>query len=189
MEESLLIVYFKRVIKMRKLIKILVITFALLLSSSYVCADRFKVIWIYDGDTCKVAGHDIEVIVRFIAIDAPEISYSKGEPSQPFSTQSKKMLTELILNRTVEIKGYGLDKYNRLLAVVFYRGKNIGVEMVRLGLAEIYQGELPDNFDLKDYKQAEFQAKTSRRGMWNQGNNYVSPREWRERQLRRENAY
>jgi endonuclease YncB( thermonuclease family) len=174
---------------MRKLLQILIITFALLLFSSPVFAEQFKVIWIYDGDTFKAKGHDIEIVVRFIAIDAPEISYRKGEASQPFSEQAKKMLTELILNRIVKIKGYGLDKYNRLLAVVSYAGKNIGVEMIRQGLAEIYQGELPDNFDLKDYNRAEFQAKTSRRGMWSQGDNYISPREWRERELRRENAY
>lgn len=174
---------------MRKLHKIIIIIFAFLLFCSPVFAEQFKVIWIYDGDTFKAEGHDIEIIVRFVAIDAPEISYTKGEPSQPFSEQAKKMLTELILNRFVEIKGHGLDKYNRLLAVVSYAGKNIGVEMIRQGLAEIYQGELPDNFNLKDYKQAEFQAQTSRRGMWSQGDKYISPREWRERELRRGNAY
>ena len=174
---------------MKKFLQILIIIFAFLLFCSPVFADQFKVIWIYDGDTFKAEGHDIEIVVRFVAIDAPELSYRKGEPSQPFSEQAKKMLTEMILNRIVEIKGYGLDKYNRLLAVVSYAGRNIGVEMLREGLAEIYQGELPDNFNLKDYKLAEFQAKTSRRGMWNQGDNYVSPMEWRELELRRENAY
>lgn len=174
---------------MRKSPKILIITFMFLLFNSPVFAEQFKVTWVYDGDTFKAEGHDIEIVVRFVAIDAPEISYTKGEPSQPFSEQAKKMLMELILNRIVEIKGYGLDKYNRLLAVVSYAGKNIGVEMIRQGLAEIYQGELPDNFKLKDYNLAEFQAKTSRRGMWSQGDNYISPREWRERELRRENAY
>ena len=175
--------------KMRKLIGILIVTLVFFLLSSYVFADQLKVTWVYDGDTFKAEGHDIEIVVRFIAIDAPEISYTKGEPSQPFSIQAKEMLTELILNRTVNIKGYGLDKHNRLLAVVSYAGKNIGVEMIRQGLAEIYQGELPDSFDLKAYNQAEFQARTSRRGMWSQGDNYVSPREWRERELRREKAY
>jgi micrococcal nuclease len=174
---------------MRKLIEILIITFVFFLFSAYIFADQFKVTWIYDGDTFKAEGHDIEIVVRFIAIDAPEISYTKGEPSQPFSTQAKEVLTDLILNRTVNIKGYGLDKHNRLLAVVSYGGKNIGVEMIRQGLAEIYQGKLPDNFDLKDYNRAEFQAKTSRRGMWGQGDSYVSPREWRERKLRTERAY
>jgi micrococcal nuclease len=171
------------------LIEISMIILFFFLFSSHVSADQFKVTWVYDGDTFKAEGHSIEIVVRFIAIDAPEISYTKGKPSQPFSTQAKEMLTDLILNRTVDIKGYGLDKHNRLLAVVSFGGRNIGVEMIRQGLAEVYQGKLPHNFDLKDYNRAEFQAKTSRRGMWGQGDNYVSPREWRERELRRERAY
>ncbi len=166
---------------MRRLIQISTITFAFFLFSSYVFADQFKVTWVYDGDTFKAKGHDIEIVVRLIAIDAPEISHAEGEPSQPFSIQAKRMLTHLILNKSVNIKGYGLDKHNRLLAVVSYRGKNIGVEMIRQGLAEIYQGQLPDNLDLKDYNRAEFQAKTSKKGIWTQGNDYVSPREWRGR--------
>jgi len=167
----------------------LIISFLLFLFPFGSYAGQFEVTWVFDGDTFKAEGQNIEIIVRFIAIDAPEISYKKGEPSQPFSNQSKKALMDLILNRIVEIKGYGLDKHNRLLAVVFFGGKNIGVEMIRQGLAEVYQGEMPDNFDIKDYKQAEFDAKTARRGMWNQGNNYISPREWREREWRRERLY
>ena len=174
---------------MKKSIGILLITLSFLFLSSYAFAGSFNVTWVYDGDTFKAAGCDIEIVVRFVAIDAPEISYRKGEPSQPFSEQSKKVLMDLILNRTVEIEGYGLDRQNRVLAVVLLGGKNIGVEMVRRGLAEVYQGELPDNFDLKEYKQAEFHAKTARRGMWSQGTSYVSPREWRERERRREKTF
>jgi micrococcal nuclease len=174
---------------MKKLLEILIITFSLFSLSSHVLAGQFNVIWIFDGDTFKAEGHDIEILVRFLAIDAPEISYKKGEPGQPFGNQSKKALMDLIQNRTVEIKGYGLDRQNRVLAVVSLGGNNIGEEMIRLGLAEVYKGKLPDNFDLKEYKQAEFQAKTAHRGMWNQGDSYVSPMEWRERARRREKAH
>jgi micrococcal nuclease len=174
---------------MKKLFKIGFIACAFLFIGSYVSAGQFKVTWIYDGDTFKAEGYDVEIIVRFVAIDAPELSYRKGVSSQPYSSQSKSMLSDLILNRTVEIMGYGLDKHNRVLAAVSYGGRNIGVEMLRKGLAEVYQGELPDQLDLKDYRQAEFHAKSSRRGMWNQGDAYVSPREWRERERRREKGY
>lgn len=174
---------------MRPFVRILFIVFAFHVFGSSVFAGQFKVIWVYDGDTFKAEGYDVEILVRFLAIDAPELSYRKGEPSQPFSVQAKKALTDLILYRTVEIEGYGLDKQNRVLAVVTSGGRNIGVEMLRQGLAEVYGGELPDRFNLKEYSQAEFQAKTSRRGMWNQGDAYVSPREWRERIRRREKVY
>jgi micrococcal nuclease len=175
--------------KIKQKLKISIIAFLVFLFPLGAHAGLFKVIWVFDGDTFKAEGHDIEIIVRFLAIDSPEISYKKGEPSQPFSGRAKKALMDMILNRTVEIIGYGLDKHNRLLAVVSLGNKNIGVEMIRQGLAEVYQGELPDHFDIKDYKHAEFDAKTARRGMWNQGNNYVSPRKWREREWRRDKSY
>ncbi|MBN2060626.1 MAG: thermonuclease family protein [Deltaproteobacteria bacterium] len=171
--------------KLPESIQILFIAFVLSITSSFASAGQFRVKWIYDGDTFKAAGNDIEIVVRFVAIDAPEISYRKGEPSQPFGDQSKRMLMDLILNKTVEIKGYGIDKQNRVLAVVYYGGRNVGVEMVREGLAEIYRGELPEGLDLRDYRQAEFRARTSRQGMWIQGDAYVSPRDWRDRERRR----
>lgn len=174
---------------MKKILEIAFISFTLFLFSSCVYAGEFKVIWVYDGDTFKAEGHDVEIVVRFMGIDAPEISYRKGEPSQPFSIQSKKVLTDFILNRIVEIKGYGLDKRNRVLAVVSSGGRNIGVEMIRQGLAEVYRGKLPDDFDLRDYDLAEFHSKTARQGMWSQGDAYISPREWRERRWRRERAH
>jgi len=88
----------------------LIFSFLLFLFPFGSYAGQFEVTWVFDGDTFKAEGQNIEIIVRFIAIDAPEISYKKGEPSQPFSNQSKKALMDLILNRIVEIKGYGLDK-------------------------------------------------------------------------------
>ena len=163
----------------------MIFVLSLFIVNSNVFAGQFRVVWVYDGDTFKAEGYDIEIVVRFVAIDTPEISYNKGEPSQPFSNQAKQMLMDLILYKTVELEGYGIDSRNRVLGVVSAGGRNIGVEMIRSGLAEVYRGELPDNFNLKDYKRAEFHAKTARRGMWSQGDNYISPRQWRERQWRR----
>ena len=170
---------------MKKIFYSLIFVLSLFILESYVFAGQFKVVWVYDGDTFRAEGYDIEIVVRFLAIDAPEVSYNKGEPSQPFSNQAKQMLMDLILYETVEIEGFGIDSRNRVLAVVSSGSRNIGVEMVRNGLAEVYRGELPDKFNLKDYERAEFHAKTARRGMWSQGDNYTSPREWRERQWRR----
>jgi endonuclease YncB( thermonuclease family) len=166
----------------------LVLFFPLLMSWP-LSAGQFKVIWIFDGDTFKAEGHDIQIVVRLVAIDAPEMTYKRGQADQPFSRQSKSYLTERILHKTVELKGYSLDKNNRVLAIVSYGGRNIGLEMVRKGLAEVYRGEMPEDLELKDYQQAEFEARTARRGIWSQGDRYVSPREWRERRWRRERRY
>lgn len=106
-------------------------------------AGQFKVTRVYDGDTIIAKGHDIKIKVRLAAIDAPEISRNNKVPEQPFSDKSKNYLSTLILNKTVYIKGYDLDYYNRVLGVIFLDGKNINLEMVKQGLAEVYRGRRP----------------------------------------------
>jgi len=85
----------------------------------------------------------------------------------------------LVLNETVKIKSYGLDRYSRMLGVVFTNGKNANLEMVKAGLAEVYRGRSPKGFDVKIFKQAEKEAREAERGMWVQGDKYISPRGWR----------
>lgn len=101
--------------------------FPLLLSIFPVIAlaGQFKVTRVYDGDTFTARGHDIEVKVRLVGIDALETSKKKRDPGQPYSQQSKKYLTSLVLNKTVEVKGYGRDCYGRILGLVTCNGKNI----------------------------------------------------------------
>src|SRR5210317_1758734 len=103
----------------------------LLLIPSVLFAGQFKVTRVSDGDTVKAQGHDIEIKVRLVGIDTPETSKKKRDPGQPYSQQAKKHLAKLVLNKTVDIKGYGLDRYGRVLAVISLDGMNINLEMVR----------------------------------------------------------
>ena len=83
------------------------------------------------------------------------------------------------MNKAVEIKYYGLDRHKRVLGVIFLEGKNINLEMVKPGLAEVYRGKPPKGFVSKPYIQAEVEAKAAKRGMWSLGEKYISPKEWR----------
>jgi micrococcal nuclease len=105
----------------------------------------------------------------------------KGERGQPYSQQAKKYLAGLILNKTVDIQGYGLDRYNRILGVIYLYGGNINLDMVRVGLAEVYRGKPSHGFDPTPYMQvqAEIEAQNARRGMWSLGDKYITPKEWR----------
>ena len=84
--------------------------------------------------------------------------------------------------KTVDIKGYGMGPYNRILGVIYLDGKNINLEMVKAGLAEVYRGIAPHKFNLLPYWQAEKEAKDDKRGMWIQGDDYISPKAWRKMQ-------
>ncbi len=160
---------------LRKLLFIIVfLSFAL-----PVNAGQFKVTRVYDGDTLKATGHDIEIKVRLVGIDTPETKKRKHKPGQPFGEKAKKFLAGMVLNKQVFIKGYGLGPYNRILAVVYVGRKNANLELIKAGLAEVYRGKSPRGLDLSPYLTAEAQAKSQRRGMWSLGDRYISPKAWR----------
>lgn len=142
-------------------------------------AGQFKVTRVTDGDTINVVGNGHKETIRLVGIDAPETSKRKREPGQPFSQKSTKYLAGLVLNKMVDIKSYGQDRYGRTLGVVFVNGINVNLEMVKAGLAEVYRGSPAPGFDNDPYWEAEKEARQANRGMWVQGDKYISPREWR----------
>jgi len=160
-----------------KRITILISLLVILPSLSY--AGQFKVTRVYDGDTIKAEGSGIAIKVRLVGIDAPETAKKKRGARQPYSKRSKKHLARLILNKTIDIRSYGLDRYNRTLGVVFLNGKNINLEMVRSGMTEVYRGRSPKSLDLHTYRNAERKARAAKRGIWSLGDNHISPRKWR----------
>jgi len=151
----------------------------ILIIPSISLAGQFKVTRVYDGDTVKAQGHDIEINIRLVGLDSPETSKKKRDPGQPYSQQAKKYLAGLVLNKAVDIKGYGLDRYNRILGVISHDGKNINLEMVKTGLAEVYRGKPPKGFDSAPYLEAEKRAREAKTGMWSLGDKYISPKDWR----------
>ena len=145
-------------------------------------AGQFKVTKVYDGNTVKAESHDIIIKIRLVAIDAPETAKGERNPGQPYSQRAKKYLAGLVLNKTVDVKEYGLGPFNKPLVVIYLDGKNINLEMVKAGLAEVYRGRAPHKFPLLPYWQAEKEARDDRRGMWSLGDEYISPKAWRKMQ-------
>lgn len=138
----------------------------------------FQVEKIYDGDSIKVKGHSLSLMIRLVGIDAPETGGRK-RTGQPYSRQSGKLLEKLVSGKKVHIKSYGTDNYNRQLAEVFVNNRNINLEMVKAGMAEVYKGKHPAALEISAYKRAESSAKRSYKGIWRQGSRYKSPRQWR----------
>ena len=77
------------------------------------------------------------------------------------------------------MKSYGSDRYGRTLGVIFVDGKDINLEMVKVGLAEVYRGRPAEDLDLGPYWDAETVAKKTGIGMWSLVDKYISPKEWR----------
>ena len=52
---------------------------------------------------------------------------------------------------------------------IFFKGKNINIEIIRDGLAEVSGEELPRGLDLDPYRKAQNEAMKAERGMWFHG--------------------
>jgi micrococcal nuclease len=153
--------------------------FTLLASPCQLLAGQYQVTHVIDGDTIKVDDGTKKIHVRLVGIDAPETPKSKNQTGQPFNQRSKKHLSSLVLNHVVDINSYGFDGDGRMLGEIILEDKNINLAMVRAGLAEVYRGKPASGLDMELYWKAEEEAIAAKRGMWELGNKYVSPREWR----------
>jgi len=145
-------------------------------------ASDYKCNRVLDGDTIQIVGYNTEITLRLFAIDAPETSKKKHDPGQPFGQAASRHLAGLVLNKTVQFKNCGTDRYGRTLAVVFVDGKDVNIDLLKAGLAEVYRGTPGTGPQMALYREAEKEARVAGRGMWALKENYISPKEWRGRQ-------
>jgi endonuclease YncB( thermonuclease family) len=121
-----------------------------------------KVIGISDGDTIKVlvAGRQL-IKVRVSWIDAPEMH-------QAFGYRAKQAMSELVFGKDVELRPQAIDRYGRLVAQVFVNGNDAGLEMLRLGLAWVFESYIKEASAgiQASYRQAQEEARAKRSGLW-----------------------
>ena len=173
---------------MKKHLKIAIVLVALFSTlPALSSAAQFKVTKVYDGDTVRAETPGVVLYIMLVGIDAPEISNQADQQEQPFSKEAKKFLSSLVLNRVVEVEGYGTAPYphNNILGMISQGGKNINLEMVRIGYAQVCSGTPPTGLDIGPFLSAEKRAKESGNGIWGLGDDYISPNQWRNMQSRR----
>lgn len=121
-----------------------------------------RVVGVIDGDTITVLDStNTEHKIRLIGIDAPE-------KKQPFGKSSKKMLSNWVFGKTVNVDWDKRDRYGRLVGKVIIDGIDVNLEQVKDGLAWFfrkYQNELSPE-DRLTYLHAEENAKENRLGLW-----------------------
>jgi len=140
---------------------------------------QYRVIRVYSGDTIEAEDSNGIVEIRLAGIDAPEISEEADASGQPFSEDSRVYLSRMIFKKTVDIVSYGYDIDNQIIGVVFLDGKNVNLEMVAAGMAEVYPGKTPPGFNLSPFREAEKTARLAQKGIWSLGDRYASPHNWR----------
>lgn len=118
---------------------------------------------------------DRTIPIRIAGIDAPEGAHF-GRPAQPYSSEALQWLRSYILGKRVWARIYRKDQYDRVVATVFVRKppfflrKDVGLEMLKLGLATTYEAKTGAEFGgpkmEQVYKNAEAAARRKGKGMW-----------------------
>ena len=123
-----------------------------------IAAETFdgKVVGVSDGDTVTVLrnGHD-QVRIRLSGIDAPELH-------QAFGQQSKGLMSRLVFGRNVSVRVVDHDRYRRTVARLSVDGQDVGLAMLRQGLAWHYKHYDSDPV----YAGAENTARAQHLGLW-----------------------
>ena len=130
----------------------------LLLSLSLFSAEiKGKVVAVTDGDTITVLDEMDKgnFKIRLDKIDAPE-------KTQPFGNKAKQFLSALIFGKQVTVRYKAVDRYGRIVGVVYCDGIEINLVMVQNGYAWHYSfyDKTPA------YIQAEKQARSDKKGLW-----------------------
>lgn len=105
------------------------------------------VISVYDCDTITVAfkfdnltdNNTYKVSVRLNGIDSPEIK-SKNSDEKKCAIKARDYLTQLLLNKEIELKDVSYDKYGRILAEVYLDEQHINQKILDDKMAVRYDG-------------------------------------------------
>lgn len=121
---------------------------------------------IIDGDTIQ-ASHSCaklsKIRIRLYGIDAPE----KKQPNGYESTEYLKNI--LPKGQRFEIKQIDIDRYGRIVALVYVEDKVINLELVEAGQAWVYNRYCKLNF-CKDWNAQQKIAKSHKYGLWDKAN-------------------
>jgi endonuclease YncB( thermonuclease family) len=127
-----------------------------------------KVIGISDGDTFKLLVEGNQTIrIRLYGVDAPE-------KSQDYSTQAKQKLSDLIFSKRVDVKQINIDRFKRIIGVVYVEDKNVNEELLRSGYVWHYT-QYSKN---EQWAKLQREAQKKRIGLWSKANP-TPPWQWR----------
>lgn len=129
-----------------------------------------------DGDTINVQDNlGTKVKVRLYGIDAPETEKSNkrtghvSKPGQPYGEEAWKALEGKVYRKRVKLEVMDIDRYGRLVSLVWLDRQNINKEMVAEGRAWAYRDYLDTPY-ASEFIGLEERARTRRTGLWKQNN-------------------
>ena len=155
--------------------KLLFLSLLLLSLSAFSAEIIGKVVGVSDGDTITVLDEMDKgnFKIRLDKIDAPE-------KKQAFGNKAKQFLSSLIFGKQVTVRYKAVDRYGRIVGVVYCDEVEINLVMVQNGYAWHYC-----HYDkTPEYIQAEKQARADKKGLWADPNP-INPYQFRKSQKKR----
>ena len=163
-----------------------ILIFVFLSSSAAIRTVTGTVTKVSDGDTIQlITPEQTKLKVRLYGIDAPEtdkISSRTGQvniPGQLYGDESQKALENKIMGKQVKVDIIDIDKYRRMVAMIWLNDRNINLEMAREGYAEAFIEYLKEPYK-SEFLRAEQEAKSAKKGIWSLAE-YERPRDFRKR--------
>lgn len=125
-----------------------------------------KTISVPDGDGLNLEGG---LRVRYIGIDAPEMSGEGGLP-EALAEEARRLNERLVAGQRVRLEKdiSEVDRYGRLLRYVWVGSTFVNAEMVKSGLAMAFT-VYPDEKHAPLFVRLEEEARHARRGLWASG--------------------
>lgn len=117
----------------------------------------------HDGDTFKLAINDGTLLVRFSGVDSPETG-------QAYWKAARRKLRSILDGQHVTVNCYKKDRYGRHVCHVFVAETDVGLELVRYGLAW-YAVQFANELSAVQrdaYVEAEANARQHRVGLWSE---------------------
>ncbi|GAB4343706.1 MAG: thermonuclease family protein [Desulfobulbaceae bacterium] len=131
---------------------------------------------VIDGDSIKVRRDSRLYEIRLYGIDTPEYR-------QPYSNKAKQLTRRLCLGRASVVLEKDIDRYGRIVAVVFCGDTMVNRELVEQGLAWHYPRYCHEQPLCGELRRLEERAAARKRGLWRDPSP-VAPWEWKRRQRR-----
>lgn len=124
------------------------------------------------GDLLDIRHGRRIVRIRLAGIDAPETD-------QRFGGEARQQLAAMAGNRQAQVLERGMDNHGYTMARVVVNGVDLGLAQVEAGMAWHFDSSLPllTQRLTRHYREAEAEARKTRRGLW-RDLNPLPPWEW-----------
>lgn len=90
-----------------------------------------RVIGIADGDTITILENKTQYKIRLYGIDCPE-------SHQDFGARAKQFLSGMVFDKTVRVTQEDIDRYGRIVGMVYLGETCINEEIIKNGFAWVY---------------------------------------------------